>query len=78
MCHLLFVTLGKFDCRAASEQKVKTVVGSWFCRNVAERKTEVLSTGGQQDDMGSAGAVPKPVPGRLRCLWIRVVNHFFL
>lgn len=58
-------------------QKVQSVVGGRFCRNVAERETRVLSTGGQQGDMGSPGAVPEPVPGGLRRLRIRVVTHFF-
>lgn len=42
--------------------------------NVAERKTQVLPTGGQQDDMGSSGAVPKAVPGGLWRIRNRLVN----
>lgn len=61
--------------RSTSEQKVRSVVGCRFCRNVAERETQVLSAGGQQDDMGSPGAVPKPVSGGLWCLRIRLVSH---
>lgn len=59
-----------------SEQKVKSVVGCWFCRNVAERETQVLPTGRQQDDMGSPGEVSEPVPGRLRRIRIREVNFY--
>lgn len=53
----------------------RLVVDGCFCKkNVAERKTQVLPAGGQQDDMGSPGAVPKVVPGGLWRLRNSLVN----
>lgn len=58
-----------------SERKVNSLVGSLFCRNVAWREIQFLSTRSQQDDMGGPGTIPKLVPSWFWCLWISVVNN---
>lgn len=49
--------------------------GGWrIHRNVAEGETDFLPTGAQQNRVGGPGAIPEPLPGRLRRLRFRVVS----
>lgn len=37
-------------------------------------EAHVLPAGAEQDNLGGARALPEPVPGGLRCLWLRLVS----